>query len=85
MTKHRVGGKRIIFICLIVLVISPSGSRVRPYKMYNAFLKLGYTVDLIAGTPKRENSKMQTKYYQLEKTILFVIAGSLPISAQSCL
>ncbi|MDH4137370.1 MAG: glycosyltransferase family 1 protein, partial [Anaerolineae bacterium] len=26
-----------------------SGSRVRPYKMYRAFLELGYEVELIAG------------------------------------
>jgi len=29
-----------------------SGSSVRPYKMYQAFLKLGYEVDLIAGDVK---------------------------------
>ena len=34
-----------------------SGSRVRPYKMYQAFLQLGYQVDLISGTPKERLAK----------------------------
>lgn len=57
MTKHRVDGKRIIFYLPYSFGDLNSGSRVRPYKMYNAFLKLGYTVDLIAGTPKERIAK----------------------------
>lgn len=33
------------------------GSEVRPYKMYQSFLHLGYEVDLIAGTPEERIAK----------------------------
>lgn len=77
MTKHRVDGKRIIFYLPYSFGDLNSGSRVRPYKMYNAFLKLGYTVDLIAGTPKERIAKYK-EVLSARKNYSFCYAEASP-------
>jgi len=55
--KHKLPKDRIIFYLPYSFGDLETGSKVRPYKMYQSFLRLGYKVDLIAGTPDERITK----------------------------
>ena len=57
-----------------------SGSSVRPYKMYQAFLGLGYKVDLIAGDVKTRRIAFE-KMRKDQRNYMFCYSepGSYPV------
>jgi len=61
---------RILLISFIDFGEMKSGSSVRPQRMYNAFLKLGYDVSLLSGLQNRKRERWQRvwqKYREIRK------------------
>lgn len=80
MSRQKQVGERMIFYMSHGFGDLETGSRVRPYKMYQAFLNLGYEVDLIAGTPsERMEQYKKTVAHRKYHTFCYFEPNSYPV------